>query len=116
MQPTRDNIIVNRIKAERKTESGLILQSNAGEPDRAEIVSIGPEVEEVTTGFIWLKDKKVDKEVFKREQLHEIWQGFLPRVIKLESAYDRDSWPARPSGLCKGWCHVRECPHWKEKA
>jgi hypothetical protein len=75
-----------------------------------------PEVEEVTTGFIWLKEKKVDKETFHRDQLHEIWQGFLPRVIKLESAYDRDSWPARPSGLCKGWCHVRECAHWKDKA
>lgn len=75
-----------------------------------------PEVEEVTTGFIWLKEKKIDKETFHRDQLHEIWQGFLPRVIKLESAYDRDSWPARPSGLCKGWCHVRECAHWKSKA
>ena len=75
-----------------------------------------PEVKEVTTGFIWLKEKKIDKETFHRDQLHEIWQGFLPRVIKLESAYDRDSWPARPSGLCKGWCHVRECAHWKSKS
>lgn len=74
-----------------------------------------PEVEEVTTGFIWLKEKKIDKATYTRDQVSEIWQGFLPRVIKLESAYDRDSWPARPSGLCKGWCHVKTCVHWKEK-
>ena len=67
MQPTRDNIIVNRIKAERKTESGLILQSNAGEPDRAEVIFIGPKVDEVSVGdkvlLNWNKAVKVEDEI-----------------------------------------------------
>ena len=38
-----------------------------------------------------------------------IWQGFVPRVAKLESAYERDKWPAKTSGLCKAWCPVLSC-------
>lgn len=68
-----------------------------------------PEVDEVQTGFIWLKEKKIDKERFTREDVPVIWKGFLPRVNKLEAAYERDAWPARPSGLCKGWCPVKTC-------
>ena len=68
-----------------------------------------PEVEQVETGFIWLKDRKIDRQIFHRSEAPIIWQSFLPRVNKLESAYERDTWPARPSGLCKGWCHVKSC-------
>lgn len=74
-----------------------------------------PEVEEVFTGFVWLKDKKIDKERYTREDIPVIWQQFLPRVNKLESAYDRDSWPCKPSGLCKGWCPVKTCEFYKDK-
>lgn len=74
-----------------------------------------PEVETVKTTFIWLKDSKTDQDVFHRDQLSDIWQEFLPRVAKLESAYERDAWPARPSGLCRGWCPVKTCPHYKDR-
>lgn len=65
-----------------------------------------PWVEQVTTGFIWLKDKKFDKQSFTREQLPDIWNEFLPRVRRVEVAYEQDKWPARPSGLCRAWCPV----------
>ena len=68
-----------------------------------------PEVEEVTSCFIWLKDRKIDKQIYTRDDVSKIWGGFLPRVAKLESSYNRDSWLARPSGLCKGWCPVLSC-------
>lgn len=74
-----------------------------------------PHVNQVTTGFIWLKDRKIDKEVFTREDVPRIWQAFLPRVQKLESAFERDSWPCRPSGLCTGWCPVKSCTFYKDK-
>jgi len=75
-----------------------------------------PKLERVTTGFVWLKEKKIDKKDFTREEVPVIWQELLPKVRKLESAYERDAWPARPSGLCRGWCPVKSCPHYKEKA
>lgn len=74
-----------------------------------------PEVKLVTTGFVWLKDRKIDREPFKREELPIVWQKLLPRVKKLESAFERESWPAKPSGLCNGWCPVKCCPHYKER-
>lgn len=68
-----------------------------------------PDVEVVKAGFVWLRDKKIDWRRRTREEVPVIWQEFLPRVAKLESAYERNSWPARPSGLCRGWCPVTDC-------
>jgi hypothetical protein len=68
-----------------------------------------PQVEVVTTAFIWLKEKRIDKAERRREDLPDIWQKLMPRVRKLESAYERESWPERPSGLCKAYCPVTTC-------
>lgn len=68
-----------------------------------------PEVQKVTTGFIWLKEKKIDWKPVERKEVPIIWQGLVPRVAKLESAYERDKWPAKTSGLCKAWCSVLSC-------
>jgi len=65
-----------------------------------------PWVDKVTTGFIWLKPKEFDKEVFTREQLTEIWGEFHPRLSRLAHAYAEDKWTPRPSGLCREWCPV----------
>ena len=75
-----------------------------------------PEVQEVTTMFIWLKDRKIDRNPIQRKELPVIWQGLLPRAAKLESAYERDSWPPRPSGLCNGWCGVKTCKYNKDRS
>ena len=65
-----------------------------------------PHVNEITTLFMWLPDKKADKEVFYRADLPELWKEFLPRVRRLEIAHEEQKWPKRPSGLCKKWCPV----------
>ena len=74
-----------------------------------------PEVEDVKTIFVWLKEQKTDKKRFNRDELPIIWREFIPKVARLESAYNRDSWPAKPSGLCNGWCPVKTCQHYKER-
>ena len=74
-----------------------------------------PQVNYVTTGFVWMRDKKIDKAKFHRDEVPAIWREFLPRVRKLESAYERDAWPCRPSGLCRGWCPVKTCEFYKDK-
>lgn len=65
-----------------------------------------PWVDEVVTGFIWLKEGKFDKELYKREQLPEIWSEFLPRLSRVARSYDEDKWKKNPSGLCRNWCPV----------
>lgn len=76
-----------------------------------------PYLEQVTTGFVWLKDKKIDREDFTRDSIGIIWQEFMPRVERMELAYKKDQWVPRPSGLCNGWCPVGKanCEFWKEK-
>ena len=68
-----------------------------------------PYIDKVKTGFVWLKDNKLDSEVFTREQVPIIWREFLPRVKRLENAYDKNKWEPKPSGLCKGWCPCTSC-------
>lgn len=65
-----------------------------------------PWIEEVTTGFIWLKVGKFDKENFTRDQVQDIWAEFLPRTERLDVAFNENKWVPRPSGLCKKWCPV----------
>jgi hypothetical protein len=65
-----------------------------------------PHVEKVSTTFVWLKEKKLDKESFTREQVGEIWNEFLPRVARLEQAHKTNTWHPKPSGLCVKWCPV----------
>jgi hypothetical protein len=68
--------------------------------------AVDPEVKEVTTGFVWLKENKTDKEKYYRDDVPTIWQHFIPRVRRLDAAHSNNNWPAKPSGLCRSWCPV----------
>lgn len=68
--------------------------------------AIYPWIDNVVTGFIWLKENKFDKEKFTREQITDIWGGFLPRLNRLAASYEQDKWLPKPSGLCRNWCPV----------
>ena len=73
-----------------------------------------PEVEYVVTSFVWLQEPKptrVEPKLVDREELPELFDGFASRISDIEYSYQNNVWPARPSGLCKQWCPVRECPH-----
>jgi len=63
-----------------------------------------PLVKKVVTGYIWLKDKKIDSKEFSREDLPSIWGHFLPKVELMEQAHLEDKFPPKPSGLCNPWC------------
>ncbi len=65
-----------------------------------------PEIEVVSTGFIWLKDFALDKETYEREQASEMWEKLLSRIRRIEQALEKNNWPAKPSGLCK-FCPCR---------
>lgn len=65
---TKNNVIVERIAAEKVTESGLILKSSA-EPDKAKILSVGPDAtNDVSVGEIalvnWNKATKIEDETY----------------------------------------------------
>lgn len=74
-----------------------------------------PEVERVKTTYVWLKFDDLTPATYDRSSYHSIWQSFLPRVRRLELAYEQDKWEPRPSGLCRGWCPCTDCEHWRPK-
>jgi co-chaperonin GroES (HSP10) len=67
MKPTRDNIIVERIAAEKETASGIILKTTDG-PDKAKVIALGPKVDEVEIGneilLNWVKAVKIEDETY----------------------------------------------------
>jgi hypothetical protein len=76
-----------------------------------------PELKKVQAAYVWLKTRQpLAPQTFHREDVPSIWREFTPRVRRLELAFEKDAWPARPSGLCKGWCPVTDCEHYKTKA
>lgn len=62
-----------------------------------------PDADVVKTSFIWTKDKKVDSETYTRANLSSVWQHFMPKITRLEQAFEKEQWPPHPTGLC-GWC------------
>lgn len=72
--------------------------------------------EEVKTGYVWLKEKKIDATTYTRDDLPMIWKHFLPKIARLEKSFAENDWPCKPSGLCNPWCSatVAQCKHKKD--
>lgn len=102
-------VVLDYKTGKRKYNEQLVLYS-------AYVMAIRPKIESVQTAFIWLRDKKVTKGEVRRNELPHIWSDFLARAARIESAHERNSWPERPSGLCKGWCPVKTCTYYRERS
>ena len=74
-----------------------------------------PDIQIVDAFFYWTQDTKEDRYIYSREQIPQLWAQFVPSLNNLKNAYDTDTWVAKPSGLCNGWCPVTDCQHWKPK-
>lgn len=70
-----------------------------------------PEVTKVMTAFVWLKEKKIDRSSYERKDIPTIWGLWLPTVARLRIAHEKNEWPKRPCGLCRGYCPVADCVH-----
>ena len=78
------------------------------------IFSYYPQVQFIRSEFVWLKDDCSSPEQFTRKEVAEQWVTLMGRVNALEAAHTTQSYPARPNHLCKSYCPVASCPHWKK--
>jgi len=66
-RPTGNNVLIERIAAAKETASGIILKSSE-EPDKAKIIAIGSDVEDVSVDEIalvnWNAATKVEDELY----------------------------------------------------
>lgn len=68
-----------------------------------------PEVDEVRTGFVWLKNGTMTQEKWMRADIPKIWNLYSADIMRLENAHANEVFPARTSGLCRAWCPVLTC-------
>lgn len=70
-----------------------------------------PDVKETTLAYYWTKHKKPTYQGLTRDGAGAVWAELLPRVKRLERAYEKHEWPAQPNNLCKRFCVVKTCPY-----
>lgn len=74
-----------------------------------------PDVQEVRTQFAWLQFGQTTRGRILRSESAAAWAEFAQRRAPYDFAFSADIWTERPSGLCRGWCPVKDCPHWRAK-
>jgi CRISPR/Cas system-associated exonuclease Cas4 (RecB family) len=72
-----------------------------------------PEIHTVDLCFLWTREKAItrDEQRLTRDDIKNVILDVMPRIRKYEKAHRTESFPARPSGLCKRHCPVTKCPH-----
>lgn len=74
-----------------------------------------PDIRTVDVQFYWTQTSTSTHQTYTREQSSVLWSEFVPNLKQYVEAFAMDLWQPRPSGLCYGWCPVRQCEHWKPK-
>lgn len=74
-----------------------------------------PEVQVVKTGYMWLKDMVLDTETYIRADESALWDEYMPDLTRYRTAFKQEVFVPRQSGLCNGWCPVRQCEFWRPK-
>lgn len=65
-----------------------------------------PDVQEVTTGYVWLAHDTITKTTYQRRYLKHIWQALEPRFAAVKEAVEIGVFEPKPSGLCR-YCPAR---------
>lgn len=74
-----------------------------------------PEVQSVTSGFVWLNHNDIYRATYKRAHADHLWLALEPRFKRAQDAVDLGVFAAKPSGLC-GWCPAKDvCPDAKPR-
>lgn len=74
-----------------------------------------PDVSTIDLRLYWVQDKTEDHKLVTRPMQAELWSYMTDDLKMMKQAFKDDVWPAKPSGLCNGWCPVRTCQHWKPR-
>ena len=76
---------------------------------------LNPQVDLVNVQYYWTMTASTTKKVWGRAEIAWLWALFLPDLRQYAEAWQTDVWQPRQSGLCRGWCPVKECEFWTPK-
>lgn len=74
-----------------------------------------PNVNNVSVRFYWTKTESETRAAYTRGDIQGIWRKFIPDLKQYAEAFKTDTWQPRQSGLCNGWCPVKDCEFWKPR-
>ena len=70
-----------------------------------------PLIETVRAGLLFVVSEDLIKDRYTLEDERMLWDKWMDSYDSMKTAFDYDVWNQKPSGLCKQWCPVVECPH-----
>ncbi len=74
-----------------------------------------PDIHTIQVEYYWTQIRGANGETYRREQIPELWNFFLPKLQRWADAHLTDTWNPKQSGLCNGWCPVTTCEFWRPK-
>jgi len=74
-----------------------------------------PKVNLINAQFYWTEDQTTSKKVWARGELDALVGLFLPKLGRFVNSFQTDTFTPKQSGLCGGWCPVKNCMFWREK-
>lgn len=66
-----------------------------------------PDVKKISAGFVWLQDRDIDSEVYKREDYGSTLQKLQDKTKRIEDALEEGVWQAKPGPLCN-YCPAKD--------
>lgn len=75
------------------------------------IFALWPKVETIKTRWVYLAEGKITSAVFTRAQELNLRALVDSPARQVERAAESGVWPRKPSGLCKKYCDVFDCPY-----
>lgn len=70
-----------------------------------------PEIDEVTTIYVWLGHDDYTHKVYKRDGMLPLWNELQSMLNSMIESWRTTTYPPNPSGLCISYCPVTSCPH-----
>jgi hypothetical protein len=74
-----------------------------------------PQIHTVKVEYYWTQTRATSGETYFREQLPQLWDFYLPKLRRWADAHLTETFPPKKSGLCRGWCPVKDCEFWEPK-
>ena len=70
-----------------------------------------PNVDTVRAGLLFVVCEDLVRSTYEQYEADTLWDKWMDNFQTMETAYKVDVWHPKPSGLCRQWCQVMECPH-----
>ena len=70
-----------------------------------------PNVDTVRAGLLFVVCEDLVRSTYEQYDADALWDKWMDNFSTMETAYSIGVWNPKPSGLCRQWCQVMECPH-----